>query len=505
MALGLLLMGTWVADRMQAAPVPAIEQALIHLELNAASQQAMQSKDTKARSYYQMRILFLQHLIAEPSGFLDRFVAHSKTALEQLDALPEADPDKEWMMAEVFFMRGVLRAMHKQAVSSAVDMKSACNLIANARARHPQLRDPLKLTGVFNVAMSAIPRKLQWLGNALCFKGDLQTGLKQLEAVATGGGYLADEAHVLLFYFEKNLLARPDAALRRAEDLRARQPLSKVVNYLLLSSYLELRDIDAAIRLGGEMEPKFRLQKQSEPLPIWSFNLGKAYFFRLDYAAAIQHFDRFLAVYRGSTLKADALYRKGMALTLDGRYAEGKQVFLQFAGLEGSQFDADEYARKQAATYLLREPSRIDKQLYAARNLFDGGYYRRSLDSLAPLKAPGTVLGDNQRTELHYRLARNHHALDDLPLASQHYEQAVLLQPSTALWMKVYSLYYLARIAEAGADLEKAKALYRAALAYDNYPYQSGLEQRCKAALQQLKRGISSLPPAGASSSGSSF
>lgn len=505
LALGLLLMGPWGASRMQAAPVPAIEHALIHLELNAASLQAMQLKDVKQRSYYQMRILFVQHLIAEPSGFLDRFVAHSKTALEQLDALPDTDPDKSWMMAEVFFMRGVLRAMHKQAVSSAVDMKSACNLIASARASHPQHKDPLKLTGVFNVAMSAIPRKLQWLGNALCFKGDLQTGLRQLETVAAGGSYLADEAHVLLFYFEKNLLARPDAAQSRAEGLHARQPESKVVNYLLLSSYLERRDIDAAIALGETMEPSFRKQKQSEPLPIWSFNLGKAYFFRLNYAAAIQHFDRFLSVYRGSTLKADALYRKGMALTLDGRYAEGRKVFLQFAGLEGSQFDADEYARKQAAIYLLREPSRIDKQLYAARNLFDGGYYRRSLDSLASLQAPGTVLGDNQRTELYYRLARNHHALGDLPLASRQYEQAVLMQPSTALWMKVYSLYYLARIAEAGGNLEKAKALYRAALDYDDYPYQSGLEQRCKAALQQLKRGISSLPPSGASSSGSSF
>jgi tetratricopeptide (TPR) repeat protein len=353
--------------------------------------------------------------------------------------------------------------------------------------------------------MSAIPRKLQWLGNALCFKGDLHTGLRQLESVASGGRYLAVEAEILLFYFEKNLLSRPDAALRRAKALCTRQPESKVFHYLLLSILLELRDIDAAIQLGAEMEPVFRAQTQAEPLPIWSFNLGKAYFFRLDYPAAIVHFDRFLTTYRGSTLRADALYRKGMALTLSGRYPEAKAVFLKFAGLEGSQFDADEYARKQAAAYILHEPGRIDKQLYAARNLFDGGYYRRSLDSLAALQAPSASLTDNQKTELHYRLARNHHALNALPVARQHYEEAVRQLPGAALWMKVYSLYYLARIAEAGGDLAKAKDLYRAALAFDGYPYQSGLEQRCKAALQQLKRGISSLQPAGSSGSGSSF
>jgi tetratricopeptide (TPR) repeat protein len=465
----------------------------------------MQLKDLKLRSYYQMRILFMQHLVAEPSGFLERFVTHSKTALEQLDDLPESDPQKEWMMAEIFFMRGVLRAMHKQVVSSAVDMKSACSLISSAHSKHPELRDPLKLLGVFNVAMSGIPRKLQWLGNALCFKGELDTGLRQLDAAAQNGGFLPDEAQVLLFYFEKNLLARPDAALRRAQALCTRMPDSKVFHYLLLSIHLEMRDIDAAIRLGTDMEPRFRKQTTSEPLPIWSFNLGKAYFFRLDYPAAIQHFDRFLTHYQGNTLRADALYRKGMALTLSGRYPEAKQVFLQFAGLEGSQFDADEYARKQAAIYLLHEPSLRDKQLYAARNLFDGGYYLRSLDTLAAIAADGVALTDNQRTELAYRLARNHHAMNDLPRAKRAYEQAASMQPGAALWMKVYSIYYLARIAEANKDLEKAKTLYRSALDFNGYPYQSGLEQRCKAALHQLKRGISSLPDGKASASGSSF
>lgn len=498
-------MQSLVLGRAQAEALVDIERAMTRLELGSATLQTLQLRDKKQRTYYQMRILFLQHLVDEPSGFLERFVSHAKTALAELDALPEADPDKEWMMAEVFFLRGVVRAMHKQVVSSAVDMKSACDLASRAHASHPKLADPLKLIGVFNVAMSAVPRKLQWLGNALCFKGDLHTGLRQLATVAGSGRYLAVEAEILLFYFEKNLLSQPDAALRRAKALRARQPESKVFNYLLLSILLELRDIDAAIALGTEMEPVFRGQDDSDPLPIWSFNLGKAYFFRLDYPAAILHFDRFLNMYRGNTLRADALYRKGMALTLSGRYSEAKTVFLKFAGLEGSQFDADEYARKQATAYILHEPGRIDKQLYAARNLFDGGYYRRSLDSLVGLQAPQVVLTDNQKTELHYRLARNHHALNALPLARQHYEEAVRQLPGAALWMKVYSLYYLARIAEAGGDLEKAKGLYRAALAFDGYPYQSGLEQRCKAALQQLKRGISSLPPAGVSGSGSSF
>ena len=485
--------------------LPAVDRAIEHLELEKASALCLQSPDAKLRAYYQMRILFVRHLVSEPPGFLDKFIGHSKSVLQTLEGVPDADPHKEWMMGEVFFLRGVVRAMHKQMVSSAVDMKSACDLLYKSHLKYPKQKDPLKLLGLFHVAMSAIPKKLQWLGNVLCFKGDLDVGLQYLEAAARGGAFLPNEAQVLLFYFEKNLLSKPEAAQARALGLKNRYPESKIYNYLLLSSQLELRQIDAAIALGKEMEPRFRTQEESEALPIWHYSLGKAYFFRLAYSEAIQQFDRFLGLYQGSTLRADALYRKGMALALSDRYPEAKRIFMEFAGKESSQFDADEYARMQAAQYILRAPSRLDRRLYAARNLFDGGYYDRSLDSLTPLLKVALELNENQRTELYYRLARNYHALERVAEAKKYYEDANASKPTSALWMKVYSLYYLGRIYESRGETEVAKQYYKQALEYDDYPYQSGLEQRTKAALHQLKHGISSPSQKGSSSSGSSF
>ena len=53
--------------------------------------------------------------------------------------------------------------------------------------------------------------------------------------------------------------------------------------------------------------------------------------------------------------------------------------------------------------------------------------------------------------------------------------------------MKAYSHYYLGRLEEEGKRYDSAKREYQLALSFDNYDYQSGLEQRCKAALEQLK------------------
>ena len=229
------------------------------------------------------------------------------------------------------------------------------------------------------------------------------------------------------------------------------------------------------------------MESATPELPIWHYSCGKAWFFKLRYDKALASFDRFLELYQGKTLHADALYRKGMSLILSDRYADAQYVFHKLAQTEASGFDVDEYASGMAATYLLNEPEDRDKQLYEARNLFDGGYYRESLHRLASLKKTANDLTENQQTELFYRLGRNCHALDSLEAAQIHYQACLDSKPGRNLWMKVYAHYYKGRLAEAEGDTEAARNWYKSALEFNDYPYQSGLEQRCKAALQQLK------------------
>ena len=53
--------------------------------------------------------------------------------------------------------------------------------------------------------------------------------------------------------------------------------------------------------------------------------------------------------------------------------------------------------------------------------------------------------------------------------------------------MKAYAHYYLGKLEEEAKDFAGARREYQIALSYDNYDYQAGLEQKCKAALEQLK------------------
>ncbi len=340
-----------------------IERAIIHLELDKATALSFQETEPKLKWYYQTRILFVRYLIHEDAQLMTAFWDHSKAALEVIEQLPESDPEKDLIAAEIFFLRGAVKAMDKKTVASALEIKNACTLIYRNSQVFPQNKEQLKLLGIFNVAMSAIPKKMKWLSNVLCFNGNLQLGMRQLEIASKSSRLLPQEATLMLFYFEKNMLGKPDQALARARKLVEAEPNSKVANYLLLSGLLEARRVDDAIALVEAREAPMAANKQAAELPFWYYSRAKAHFFRLEYAQCIAQIDRFLQLYHGKTLYADAIYKKAMSLVLLGRYPESRAVFLELTKVESSTFDVDEYALSQAAIYLVREPNATEKEL----------------------------------------------------------------------------------------------------------------------------------------------
>ncbi len=463
-----------------------VEHAVDYLHLEEAARLSAQLSPEKDAPYYQSRILFIQFLVTEDPEVWSLFLDRSKSTLKTLDKLPDSDPEKKVMMAELFFLRGVGKVIDKKYVGSALDIKSSCNLLDQNRRAFPDNIEQKKLLGIFQVGMNSIPRKLRWLSNALCFRGDLETGLQDLEAASAGSRLLPNEAQVMLFYFEKNLLSQPEKAFQRVEILLDKYPGSAIYSYFKLSALLEGRKVDDALAFCEAQESAILNDKKASRIPLWYYSRAKAHYFKLEFPKAIRYFDSFLEGYRGRTLYTDALFRKGMALVLQDRYPEARRIFHQMAEVESSTFDEDEYASHMAAIYRFQEPSEIDKELFRARNLFDGGYYAQSLARLKSVQKR-LDLNENQKAELHYRLGRNLQATESREAAEREYLKCTQTQPGQALWMKVYAHYYLGQLAEAEQDIPLAQERYRTALEFDNYDYQSGLEQRCKASIHRLK------------------
>lgn len=484
----ILLTLLWVSGVCYAQTIQQqVEDQIRQFHLDQAYRTAAKIDAPALRTYYQAKVQFLKHIASDDDAYMEPFLQAVKTAQDEASKLSEKDPLRGVFLAEMHLLRGSVRAMDNQILKSTLDLKSACNILDANRSRFPDNPEQKKLLGVFNVALGAIPRKFQWLSGIFCFRGDLESGIKMLEEASRKSTLLPDEAEVVLFFCEKNLLSRPEKALARAQSLTQRYPSSFPYHYLLISGKLELRNTDSALRIATDKEPAFRQDTALFFSPFWDYTRAKIHYFRLELTEADQYFTRFLLHAKGKTFLSDAVFRKGMCQALLGKTAEAQRIFRGMVEQQSSGFDEDEYAMSMAKRFATTPPTENEILLFKARNLFDGGYYKKASTLLFPLLKKEITLNPEDKTELFYRLGRIYQESKQWDYAELAYSQSILQNPDRNLWMKVYSMYYLGKIRAEKGDKDGAQKLFERALTFDGYFYQSGLEQKCKAGLHDLK------------------
>lgn len=464
-----------------------LERQIEYLYLDQAEANVSQLENPAVEPYYRNKIQFLRQLTLQDPKNLPTYFETTAATIKELDKLPEDMPLKGIMLAEVYFQSGMIRFLNQSYLSAVSDLQESCNLIHQNQQDFRGNKEQLKLLGAFNIALASVPKKFRWATRLLCFKGDMETGIRQLEEAASSDALLMPgEAEVLLFYVDKNLLNRPEAARERIQKRYDQQPDCFTWNFFLVSTYLDLHQTDSALAILKRGD-HFRTNAALSYPPFWDYLQGKAHYYRQEYTQAQLYFGRFLTNQKGPTFRSDALFRTGISLVLNDDYPTARTVFERIVESNSSGLDADEYAVEMAKRFAKQEPSSVEKKLFEARNLYDGGYTTRSLFVLKDIQQAEFDLLTEDQAELSYRFARNFELIGDRERAKQYYAHCAATPASRNQWMCVYSLYYSGKLEWEEGHTGRAKLLFEKALTADDYFYQSGLEQRCKAALSQLK------------------
>lgn len=464
----------------------AIEQDLAYLHLNEAQARVEQLDHPAYQRFYQANLLLYQFMFTQSPTYLQQLQTDWDETIEALERLPEAQPLRQVLLADLSYKRGLAEFISGNYLTALNHLQHARSEIKQNERSFPTYVEHQKILGLFNVAFGAVPRKYQWLNHFLGYKGDIDAGLQQLSTAAAEARLFPQEAAIMAHFVEKNMLDRPRASIARLETLQQQFPDNLILDMCLASSYMSIKENERALALLGKRN-HYRLDPRVFFPPFWDYMLAKAYYFKEDYFRAEIYFEQFLRSEVGELFRKDATFKLGMALTLKGDYRQGMKVFQRLVADEGSSFDEDAYAAYMAAQFAQQEPTSQVKALFRARNLFDGGYYERALSVLHQLSA--SPMNKAHRTELYYRYGRIYHTQGKLAQAMGFYQQCIA-QPEQEqqLWLQVYAHYFLGEIAREHQKPEAARVHYLRALEFDDYFYQDGLENRCKAALAALKR-----------------
>ena len=464
-----------------------VETSISRFQLALAEDQIAQLSDLGYQKFYTCNLLMYKFFGTQDVQYIQKVRSIWESTLSTLEALPEEDPLKHVLLAELYCKRSAIEVLDNNYLTAVRLARTGRSLIRRNYQRDADNVEQLKILGTMNIVLGAIPSKYKWITNSLGFKGNLTEGLKQLELAANKSSLLRLEAQLILSFVEKNILNQPEAAIQRMQQIRANSGSHFVIDYFLATGLLGVKRCDEALSILSQKD-QYADQEVFE-VPFWEYQLGKAYYFKNDHRNAQRHLARFLTTYQGKLVKTDANFRLGMALTLSDSYALGKQFFKNIIDGEISDLDADAYASHMATQFHQAPPSPATQRLFRARNYFDGGYYELAQQELAQLQSQMSLLSPDEQTECLYRLGRVAHAQGQLDSALVHYQQCIASSASEAVsWLHPYAWFHQANIAKAQGKLEEARSGYKTAISFDGYFYQAGLENRCKAALNELKQ-----------------
>lgn len=472
-------------------PIPPANYEELEAHLFAfrfeAAQEMIQSLESSGwQAYYQNSLYVYQYLATQNKIWLGKLQLNWKSSLDHLETLPEALPQKGVMLAELHCKRAALEFLEGNYLLALRHARIGRTAALRNAKSFPQNQDQLKILGTFNVIFGAVPRKYQWITDPLGLEGDIQLGLNQLSTASQQGNLLRVESVFFASYVEKVMLNEGDRALQRLQAEREKRGSSYVLDYFMALNYLQTKQNTAALEILSQYEA-YHPQGVS-PLPYWNYQLGKAYYYKGSHRLAQRYLARFIKAYPDGMYHTDAAFRLGMSLTLSGQYHQAKNMFQHIADRSHSGFDQDEYADFMARRFLAQEPSVAELNLFRARHYYDGGYFEKAQNVLSQIEQSLASLNENEKTELYYRMARLYHSQKEFAQAQSYYQKCIDTRPTFQQWLQAYTLYYQGEIALEQNELSAARSYYEAALKKDDYFYQSGLENRCKARLGGIKK-----------------
>lgn len=462
-----------------------LEASLELYHLDEAETWAESLRERGYQAFYEINILFYRYLGNQDLSYLQTLRSVWDSNLSAIESIDKSDPKRWVMLAEAQSKRAMLEFLDQNYLTSVRHARLARNAIKTSEEKFPENIEQNKILGLFNVAFGAVPSKYQWVTNSLGFRGDIEEGITQLEAAAAKSTMLRLEATIILHYVKRTMLDQEESSIEVLENERSRFEQNIILDYFLASALQNMKKNEAALEILMKRD-QYR-KEESEFIIFWDYLLGRAFYYKNQHREAQRYFARFLKSNKGQLFRSDALFRLGMALTLDGNYPVGRHFFQQIEREKKSGMDEDEYAEFMAGKFAAAEPGKILKALFQARNLFDGGYPDEATVKLQSIENQVSEMNVSEQTELFYRYGRIYQAQGRFDEAIQNYQKCIAQNSSEQNWMQAYACYYRGEIAREKGDADLAEKYFRQALQYDDYFYQAGLENRCKAAISELK------------------
>ncbi len=466
---------TWTAEHRQA--YAAINQ----LKLQPGRALLAQAPRNGIGLYLADYADLLYLLVAEDRAAYARLEAEEDNRLKQLRRMDGTSPWSRFIQAEIKLHWAFVKIKFGHETSGAWGVIQAYRLASDNARRFPNFLPNQKLLGLLHVLIGSTPEQYRWVTNLLGLRGDVPGGLREIGAVAAHDPIFGDEARLMEFLVRVYITKTDARQLAQFQEFVRQRPDNLLLRFFGVAALLKEGQSEAALGLltSRPTGPEYL------PVPFFDYYRGEILLQKKAYVPALAAFGAFLKTHRGRNFVKDATYKQALCHWLQNDDARARTLLDRVRQVGETTVEPDQAAQRFAEQFgeITLGRAGVQKALMRARLASDGGYYAEALEELKGFQET-TVSQD--RAELAYRRARIFHRSGDSSRAVPFYERALTLSEGQPWYFGAMSALQLGYLKQAKGQKENARAFFEKALAFRKHEYKNSVDNKAKAALNEL-------------------
>ena len=459
-------------------------QNIFELKLGTAKYLIAQEKKSRPNNsiipLLENYVDYFSLITTESKTEFERLEKSKSARLEQISKDDKNSPYNLYAQAEINLQWALIRSKYGAYFAASREINKANSLLKENQKKFPDFPLNVKGLGLINVVMGSLPDGFMKSAlSALGIKGDVQTGLNQLDRLAENLPKSTYEPFYeeVIFYYAYILsdVAKSPQAYAKTMKYTARIPDSSLLK-TYMQAYVCARSgkNDQAI---GVLESRPR-SNFYQSFPYLDYLLGVVRLNKLDLKAS-SSFSHFLQSNRGTGYVKDTYLHLAWISLLKGDSADYGAFITKVKSNGATYVEKDKQALSEANA---PKPNLV---LLKARLLFDGGYLSRSLEVLSGYKMDD-FKSAKDKTEYAYRMARLHDDLGKDATALSYYQNAINLGKGMKYYYAAKAAILSGAIYEKRKDFSKAKVYYNLAIDMKDHEYENGIENDAKQSLKRI-------------------
>jgi len=424
---------------------------------------------------------FITLFISEDKASFKKLKDNMDIRLQKMKKGDENSPYYLYTQADIYLQWALVRIKFREYFTAAIEIEKAYKLLTENKKRFPQFMADNKGLGLLHAISGAIPENYKWVAKLVGVKGTINQGVAELKELlsninTTDFKYLHDEVFFILVMVEWNLQKDEEEALKLMQHPDFNESNNPFLVLAKAKIAMKTGNNDEAINVLKDRP----LGKEYYPFHYLIFMTGIAKLNRLEVESAacfVEYINRFQGVNYIKTSWQKLAWISLMAYDSSGY----KSLISHCIDAGDDAVDEDKDALKEAKT---KDIPNI--MLLKARLLCDGGYYEKSVEQIAGMKAKDFPRLKDQ-LEVTYRMARIYHLTKDFSKAIEYYEMTMANGMNSSYYFAANSALQLALIYERKDEKDKAIQYYKACLKMRNHDYQNSIDQKAEAGLNRLQ------------------